>query len=173
MAQFTDRYLCHEGVGVDGWGWGLFQERLWVRSSRLFNYHSSINYTSSNVCARYFMWNFKGTLWNSTQNTISIHWKMIFLDSVEHFRTLKFKSSQLMRFLKRTGLQLFKCCGSIWLLIGIGSIYTSHESNYHEKLWYWNAFHIIGPMWGNPLGPACSRQKGPLKHIVMFSFMLD
>ena len=36
-----------------------------------------------NVWVRYFEWNFKGTLWNSTQNILPIHWK-IFWEYVVH-----------------------------------------------------------------------------------------
>ena len=42
-----------------------------------------IKSTSFNVWVRYFVWNFKGTLWNSTQNISPIHWK-IWLDLRAH-----------------------------------------------------------------------------------------
>ena len=45
------------------------------------------------------MWHFKGTLWNSTQNILSIHWKIWFLYNNEILRALRFKSSYA--FLKR------------------------------------------------------------------------
>ena len=45
------------------------------------------------------MWNFKGTLWNSTQNILPIHWKISFLYNTDILRALKFKSSYV--FLKR------------------------------------------------------------------------
>ena len=45
------------------------------------------------------MWNFKGTLWNSTQNILLIHWKIRFLYNIGILRALKFKSSYA--FLKR------------------------------------------------------------------------
>ena len=45
------------------------------------------------------MWNFKGTLWNSTQNILPIHWKVRFLYNIEILRALRFKSSYA--FLKR------------------------------------------------------------------------
>ena len=48
---------------------------------------------------RYFVWNFKGTLWNSTQNILPIHWKIWFLYNIEILRALRFKSSYA--FLKR------------------------------------------------------------------------
>ena len=39
------------------------------------------------------MWNFKDTLWNSTQNILPIHWKIWFLYNIEILRALRFKSS--------------------------------------------------------------------------------
>ena len=45
------------------------------------------------------MWNFKGTLWNSTQNILPIHWKVRFLYNIEILRALRLKSSYA--FLKR------------------------------------------------------------------------
>ena len=41
------------------------------------------------------MWNFKGYLWNSTQNVSPIHWKMWILFTGENLRALRFKSSQV------------------------------------------------------------------------------
>ena len=58
-----------------------------------------IKSTSFNVWVRYFVWNFKGTFWNSTQNILPIHWKIWFLYNIEILRALRFKSSYA--FLKR------------------------------------------------------------------------
>ena len=49
--------------------------------------------TSFNVWVRYFVWNFKGYLWNSTQNILPIHWKIPSLYNIEILRALRFKSS--------------------------------------------------------------------------------
>ena len=38
-----------------------------------------------------FVWNVKGTLWNSTQNIILIHWKICILSWHENVRALRFK----------------------------------------------------------------------------------
>ena len=50
---------------------------------------------SFNVCVRYFVWNFKGILWNYTRTILPIHWKMCILFTGENFRalSLRFKSS--------------------------------------------------------------------------------
>ena len=47
---------------------------------------------SFNEWVRYFVWNFKGALWNSTQNISAIQWKMCILLSGENLRALRFKS---------------------------------------------------------------------------------
>ena len=59
----------------------------------LLNLHFSTNYTSFNVWARYFAWNFKGYLWNSTQNSLPIHWKIWILHDVVNIRAPRFTSS--------------------------------------------------------------------------------
>ena len=48
---------------------------------------------SFNVWARYHVWNFKGTLWNSTHNIFPIHWKICILYSDEILTALRFISS--------------------------------------------------------------------------------
>ena len=61
------------------------------------------------------MWNFKGTLWNSTQNILPIHWKIELLYNIEILRALRFKSSYV--FLKRPpgyGLVLNRSQAIIW-----------------------------------------------------------
>ena len=54
---------------------------------------------SFNVWVRYFVWNFKGYLWNSTLNILPIHWQMWILFTGEKLSALRFKS--LYVFLKR------------------------------------------------------------------------
>ena len=46
-----------------------------------------------NVWVKYFVCNFKVTLWNSTQNILPTHWKIWFLYNIEILRALRFKSS--------------------------------------------------------------------------------
>ena len=52
-----------------------------------------------NVWVRYFVWKFKGTLWNSTQNILPMHWKIWSLYNIEILRALRIKSPYA--FLKR------------------------------------------------------------------------
>ena len=63
------------------------------------------------------MWNFKGTLWNSTQNILPIHWKIQFLYKCEILRALRFKSSYV--FLKRPPGHSVPMTGSIPIFIEI------------------------------------------------------
>ena len=71
--------ICHDNEGRRGGG-------------ELVNFHLSINYTSFNVWIRYFVWNFKGNLWNSTQNILPVHWKGLSWFSIENLRALRFTS---------------------------------------------------------------------------------
>ena len=59
---------------LSSWSWGHFKNTY-----ELLSFHLWIKYTSSNVWVGYFVWNFKGHLWNSTQNIIPIHWNIQFL----------------------------------------------------------------------------------------------
>ena len=53
-----------------------FQKRLRAPQSELLYVQYWIKIVSFNVWVRYFVWNFKGSLWNSTQNILPVHWKM-------------------------------------------------------------------------------------------------
>ena len=78
---------------------GRFKNTFELFNLRALKFSLVIKSTSFNVWARYFVWHFKGTLWNSTQNILSIHWKIWFLYNNEILRALRFKSSYA--FLKR------------------------------------------------------------------------
>ena len=51
-----------------------------------------IKIVSFNVWARYFVWNFKGTLWHSTKNISPIHWKSRSWLRSENLRAHRFTS---------------------------------------------------------------------------------
>ena len=78
--------------------WGRFKNAFKLLNLRALKF-SPAN-ISFNVWVRYFVWNFKGYLWNSTQNILPIHWKMRFLYRVDILKALRFKSS--LAFLKCT-----------------------------------------------------------------------
>ena len=65
-------------------------ELLNVRALKFSHVNKS---TSFIVWVKCFMWNFKCTLWNSTQNNLPIHWKTSFLYKIEILRALRFESS--------------------------------------------------------------------------------
>ena len=81
--------------------WGGISKQTCMSSSiwELLNFHLWIKSTFCNVWITYFVWNFKGTLWNSTQNILPIHWKIWFLYNTEILKALRFESSYA--FLKR------------------------------------------------------------------------
>ena len=60
----------------------LFQE--------LFKCQCCIKIASFNVWVRYSVWNFKGPLWNSTQNILPMHWKMCILFTGEILKSFRF-----------------------------------------------------------------------------------
>ena len=89
--------------GILGWGWWVVVVvvktacKLVKNAYELVNIgalkFSSTNYTSFNVWVTYSVWNFKGYLWNSTQNILPIHWMIRFLFNIENLRVLRFTSS--------------------------------------------------------------------------------
>ena len=78
---------------------GPFQKRLRALNLRNLRFSTVNKIHIFQGMVRYFVWNFKGYLRNSTQNILPIHWKIRFLYSAGILRTLKFKSSYM--FLKR------------------------------------------------------------------------
>ena len=81
--------MVESGGGGGGGGGGQnVYELLNLRALKI-----SIKVISFNVWVRYFVWNFKGYLWNCTQNIIPIHWEMWILFTCENLRALRFKSS--------------------------------------------------------------------------------
>ena len=80
-----------------------FQNRIWARKSGS-SFQHCIKIISFNVWVRYFVWNFKGTLWNSTQNILPIHWEMYSLLRREDLRAPRFTSPQSFLTLPPLGL---------------------------------------------------------------------
>ena len=69
---------------------GRFKNTYDLLNLGALNFHPSINYISFNVWVRYFVWNFKGYLWNSTRNILPILWKMWYVDNLW---AIRFKTS--------------------------------------------------------------------------------
>ena len=59
----------------------------------LVNFQHGIKIVSFNVWITYFVWNFKGALWNSTQNILFMHWKMCSLLRSRDSITAEFMNS--------------------------------------------------------------------------------
>ena len=72
---------------------GGFKKAYKLLNRRAFKFYLIIKCPSFNVWVRYFVWNFKVYLWNSTQNISPIHWKIWFLYNVKILRAVGFKSS--------------------------------------------------------------------------------
>ena len=70
---------------------GAFKKRTWAPNRTLqFQLHvKTLKNTSFNIWARNLVWNFKGTLWNSTQNILPIQWTMCILYKGGSLRTLR------------------------------------------------------------------------------------
>ena len=58
----------------------------------LLHFHVTLKCTS---WVKYFMWNFKGYLWNCTQNMFPIHWDIRFWYSIEILRALGYQISSM------------------------------------------------------------------------------
>ena len=57
---------------------GLFKKCSWTIKSKTLKLSPVNKIHIFNVWVRYFVWNLKGYLWNSTQNILPIHWKIWF-----------------------------------------------------------------------------------------------
>ena len=99
------------------------------------------------------MWNFKGTLWHSTQNILPIHWKIWFLYDIEILRVLRFKSSyaflrkkkpapytsrQRQTFISTHWGHMTHICISKWATIGLDNGLSEHwlaSGHYLNQCW--------------------------------------
>ena len=102
--EWNNDYWLRQSLECEmfSWSWsrGHFKNTYKLLNLRAHKF-SPVNKIYIFKCVgRYFVWNFKGTLWNSTQNALPIHWKIWFLDNIEVLRALRFKSSYA--FLKRS-----------------------------------------------------------------------
>ena len=73
---------------------GYFKNTYELLNPRALKISMLYKIVSFNVWVSYVVWNFKGSLWNSTQNILSIQWKMCILFTGENSRALRFKSSK-------------------------------------------------------------------------------
>ena len=99
-----------------------------------------------NVGVRYFVWNFKGTLWNSTRNILSMHWNIRFLTTskfqvIFDLRAHKcFWSAPCLSrcILQRGEVNFYMCCNSRRCLIKFNMMTSSNE----------NIFRVSGHLCG-------------------------
>ena len=93
LSQCWPRFMSPYGVTRPQWVKISFPLNLNYNEKIIHGLQSIIECTSFKVWVRYFVWNFKGYLWNSTQNNLSILWNIWFLYNFEILRALGFKSS--------------------------------------------------------------------------------
>ena len=68
---------------------GRFRNAYELLNLRTLKISTLYKIASFNVWVRYFVWNFKGNLWNSTQNILPIHWKTWFSHKIEILRIFR------------------------------------------------------------------------------------
>ena len=99
VTEWCFGYWCTVNHHTWSWDWaaqgGISKTHMSSWIWELLKLECCTKVISFNVWVRYFVWNFKGDLWNSTQNIIPIHWKMQILFTGENLRALRFKSSQV------------------------------------------------------------------------------
>ena len=74
----SDAYICMAKPG------GHYKNAYKLFNQRDLKMSTLIEIASLKAWVRYFVWNFKDTLWNSTQNILLIHWKMCILFAGEN-----------------------------------------------------------------------------------------
>ena len=74
----SNPFHCHQWHHAQKplWPGGRFKNTYELLNLRSLKFSLWIKSTSFNLWVRYFVWNFKGTLWNSTQNIFPIHWNI-------------------------------------------------------------------------------------------------
>ena len=116
---------------LPSWPGGHFKNAYELLNLRALKF-SPVNEIQCNVWVRYFVWNFKGTLWNSTQNILPVHWKIWFLYNIEILRALRFKSSYA--FLKcPPQLMVIRMYDITWCLIEVWTKWLS-VSRWHFEM---------------------------------------
>ena len=114
------------------WSRGHFKNTYELLNVWALNFHMWIKSTSFNVWVKYFVCNFKGNLWNSTQNILPIHWKMWSLYNIKILRAFRFESSYAfmkcmyvnvwaLKFSHVNKVYIFQCMGKK-ILCGISKV---------------------------------------------------
>ena len=75
--------------------WGAFQKRIYIYELLNLRALKISMLCCIKIISFNFVWNFKGYLWNSTQNILPMHWKRYISFTGENLRALRFKSSQV------------------------------------------------------------------------------
>ena len=97
------------------------------------------------------MRNFKGYLWNSTQNILPIHWTSWILFTGENLRALRFKSSEV--FLKRPQgcCQLhFSSVNTIYSLYSLTTLFLWIADNKMFDFWHYPNYYYLSKTINRP-----------------------
>ena len=96
------------------------------------------------------MWNFKGILWNSTQNILPIHWKIWFLHNTEFLRARRCKSSYAFFKRPQTHIVNKMPCQKILVSQGHMSRKLSHFTDHlavSSTTWWGQIIKQISKFW--------------------------
>ena len=89
---YSHRYLVIQMI------WGYFKNTYELLNPRALKISMLYKNRIFECMGRiFFVWNFKDTLWNSTQNIWPIHWKMYISFAGENLRVLRFKSFNIFQ----------------------------------------------------------------------------
>ena len=67
------------------WPW-MLQANINTGGHFKSTYEPKFHFSIKHVWAKYFVWNFKGYLWNSAQNILPMHWKIHFFLNIDFLR---------------------------------------------------------------------------------------
>ena len=91
-------FMFHENNSVvEGW----WIKKRFKNTYELVNlgarkFWLKINNTPFSVWVRYFLWNFEGNLWHSTQNSWPKHWKRLFSFNIENLGAQIYQAGRLI-----------------------------------------------------------------------------
>ena len=92
--QWIIAMIDHIGMN-ERWG-ERFRNTYELLNLRALKFRLCIKIVFFSVWVWYFVWNFKSSLWNSTQNILPIHWEMWILSTGKILRALRFKGWQVV-----------------------------------------------------------------------------
>ena len=93
LRTFHFQFTKKQTLGLTLRAWGRFKNAYELLNLRALKISTLYKNHIFQYMGKIFCMDFKGYLWNSTQNILPIHWKIQFLCNIEILRALSFKSS--------------------------------------------------------------------------------